>query len=150
MITIPGKDPFYQKLLSEHCELDHRVQAIEELFNAGHDAEEPRTRLLKMLKELLEQIERHFAEEEKGGVLEEAVCRLPRLCSQLAGVERRHQPLLEQLRALVGQAERCGTRPRDWDRLADAFSRFAYALRAHEAAENRIADEAFGKGGFCY
>jgi hypothetical protein len=27
--------------------------------------------------------------------------------------------------------------------VADEFSRFAYALRAHEAAEDRIAEEAF-------
>jgi hypothetical protein len=102
--------------------------------------------LTDLLANLLVRLKQHFAEEEAGGVLEEAASRLPRLAAEADAVEKQHEPLLRQLEQTVRQArgeDGKGSSGRD---LADSFARFAYALRVHEAAENRIAEEAFGNG----
>jgi hypothetical protein len=95
---------------------------------------------------LRDYLQHHFAEEEEGGVLEEAMCRLPRLCPRAAALERQHGNLREQMARIIEQAERCGCSAERRQAVARDFSRFAYALRAHEAAENGIAEEAFCEG----
>jgi hypothetical protein len=147
MIPLQGQDPFYVKMLAEHRELHSLLEAVESRLDAarGEASEEDPdwTALPELLKGLLACIEHHFTEEEEGGVLEEAMSRLPRLCPQVAALERQHKPLLTQLGQLVERSQGCGSSAKQWQSVARDFCRFAYALRAHEAAEDRIAEEAF-------
>jgi hypothetical protein len=149
MTPLQGKDPFYAKVLDEHRELRGRLAALEDKLaevlapapGRAPDYEE----LRKLLASLLVHVEQHFAEEEEGGILDEAMCRLPRLCPQAAALERQHKPLLQQLARIVERAGDCGSSENRWRSLAAEFNRFTYAIRAHEAAENRIAEEAFNE-----
>jgi phage regulator Rha-like protein len=69
--------------------------------------------------------------------------RLPRLAHEVAAVERQHAPLLRLINQLAQRAQNGGLTVDQWRSLADEFGRFVYALRAHDAAENRIVEEAF-------
>jgi hypothetical protein len=133
------------KFLAIHRDLHDLVEAIENHIAPTTRPHHWRSgrRLRELLHQLLLHLEQHFAEEEAGGILEEAMSRLPRLGPQAAVVERQHMPLLRQLGQIVQRAQGCGDSAEKWRSLADEFGRFAYALRAHEAAENRIAEEAF-------
>jgi hypothetical protein len=142
------RDPFYAKFKADHHELHGLVEAIEDRFTSlAQNAGEPtQSALTGLLDDLLVRLKQHFVEEEAGGVLEEATSRLPRLAAESDAVERQHAPLLRQLEQIVQQARGGDGEGRSGGALTDAFGRFAHALRAHEAAENRIAEEAFGNG----
>jgi hemerythrin len=142
------QDPFYTKFLADHRELHRLVKAIEDrLTSLAQNAGEPtQSALTDLLADLLVRVKQHFAEEEAGGVLEEAASRLPRLAAEADAVERQHEPLLRQLEQIVQEARGGDGKDSSGRALADAFGRFAHALRAHEAAENGIAEEAFGDG----
>jgi hypothetical protein len=146
MMTLQGQDPFYARFLADHRELNRMVEAVEHQLVSARDNSEARAALPGMLNDLLAHVRHHFEEEEQGGVLEEAMCRLPRLCSQATTVERQHAPLLAQLEQIVQRLQPLGESAEKCRSLADEFCRFAAALRTHEAAENRIAAEAFASG----
>jgi hypothetical protein len=150
MIPPQVSDPFYSKVLAEHRELNSLLVSVEDRLNRALGADPNGNpmwiELTERLKSLRDYLEHHFAEEEEGGVLEEAMCRLPRLCPRAAALERQHGELRKQMARIVEQAERCGCSAERRQAVARDFSRFAYALRAHEAAENCIAEEAFCDG----
>jgi len=145
MLPLEEHDPFYVKFVDVHRELHHVVEAVEKGIRAALHANDVAawSELPKLLQELRAHLQRHFAEEEAGGVLEEAMSRLPRLAPKFAVVERQHAPLLRQIDQLAQRAQNGGLTVAQWRSLADEFGRFVYALRAHEAAENRIVEEAF-------
>ena len=145
MMPVQGEDPFYLKFVDVHRDLHGLVEAVEERIRAAESDQAAWSELPELLDRLLVHLKQHFAEEESGGVLEEAMSRLPRLCPRVAGVERQHDPLLEQLGQVIQRARTCAGSVENWQSIADDFQRFANALRAHEGAENRIAEEAFGK-----
>lgn len=142
-----GLDPFYVKALAEHRELNRLVGEIEHKLtarlNAGICSGPDQIELPELFKVLLIHLEEHFKEEEAGGLLEEVVCRLPRLGPQATALERQHEPLLEQFRPIVEKAQNCGCSPDRWEPVAREFRGFLQALIVHEAAENRLAEEAF-------
>jgi hypothetical protein len=148
MMTLQGQDPFYAKFVTEHRDLNRLLEAVEKQLSAagGEHGGEARSVLPETIDDLLAHIERHFEEEEQGGLLDEAICRLPRLGPQVTVVERQHAPLLAQLGQIAKRAKEVGSSAGQWKALADEFRRFAYALRAHEAAENRVAEEALAHG----
>jgi hemerythrin len=145
MLPLEEHDPFYVKFVDDHRELHGLVEAIEKGIGAALTANDVAawSELPKLLQELRTHLQKHFAEEEAGGVLEEAMSRLPRLAHEVAAVERQHAPLLRLINQLAQRAQNGGLTVDQWRSLADGFGRFAYALRAHEAAENRIVEEAF-------
>jgi hypothetical protein len=143
-------DPFYVKTLDEHRELNRLVSEIERKLTArlssGECTGPDWTELPQLFKVLLIHLEMHFKEEEAGGLLEEVVCRLPRLAAQATALERQHEPLLQQLRPIAEKAQSCGSSPERWEQVAREFHHFVRTLIVHEGAENRLAEEAF-KGG---
>jgi hemerythrin len=145
MIQIPMKDPFYETVLADHRHLCGLVSALQGRFNACAEgrAGAARQDLPRMLEELLKHLQLHFATEEAGGMLEEAVCRLPRLSRQAMALEREHAPLLEQLGAIVKTARESGDLQPMCQELNGQFKEFCHDLLAHEGAENRLAAEAF-------
>jgi hypothetical protein len=149
MIPLEANDPFYTKAIAEHRELLQLVAGVEEKLAAALGDEEAPPDwqdLLCCLEGLLAHVREHFAEEEAGGLLDEAASRLPRLGPQTTALERQHAPLLRQLCAVVNQARTSGESEKHWHEVDREFRSFCKALLAHEAAENQIAEEAF-KGG---
>ncbi len=133
--------PFLVHLRTEHERLHADVREIERALAARSDPV-ALLKVLESLAELRDDLVRHFEEEERGGCIEEAVCRCPRLTREATAVEREHPVLLQRLRHLI---ERVGGGESGIDEnFVEEFQEFARTLHAHEAAENRILKEAFG------
>lgn len=101
--------------------------------------------LVKAVRKLQKHIEAHFAFEEQGGWLEEAVIRAPHLAHQLTLLEREHEPLRRHAAELVKMAETFGHGDQVIDELRDQFECFAERLLQHEADEDRMLAEGFNE-----
>jgi hypothetical protein len=100
-----------------------------------------RERLETCVTDLCGQLTAHFAEEETGGCLEEAVTRCPSVAGDIKPIMEEH-PLLDQLlRTLLAQISDPAATPAD---LQASWQAFYGKIHAHEAAETRILRMAFG------
>ena len=132
--------PFLVHLRDEHRELHNYVRDIQLQLRRSDSELEPNgmADLIERLSQLHTRLKRHFAEEEEGGCMEEAVSRQPSLSTQVRELEVQHPALLRQLEELIqrGRKERL---PANARRVVDTdFRAFAKALLAHEAQENRV------------
>ena len=138
--------PYLEHLHDEHRHIQQLVQVIQSEFfqgdpcRVGHDV---RARLPERLSELADVLQHHFAEEEAGGCIEEAVSRLPSLSTQARELEHEHTVLLSSLTQLVDRVRSTGLRDSSIQAVHAEFSSFARDLLAHEAAENRLLQQGF-------
>lgn len=135
------------QLQAEHVELRELLEEVHDRFAACHrKSGAARTQCLaKSVRQLQEYIEAHFAREEQGGWLEEAVVRAPHLAHRLTLLEREHIPLRKQIAQL---AELVSCDDCTADRLAQfqrEFDQFVVRLRQHEADEERVLAEGFNE-----
>jgi hypothetical protein len=96
------------------------------------------------LKRVREELAGHFAEEEDGGCLEEAVCSGRDLSAALRQIEKEHPLLLARLDQLIEMARSTNKTAQDWASLREAFATLCHDLHAHEAAENDLLRRGFG------
>lgn len=87
-------------------------------------------------------IHAHFALEERGGYLHEALAEAPRFSRKALDLERQHRRLSEASRELVELSSEAEDSHEGWKRVCELFEMFAVDLRAHEEAENEIASSA--------
>ena len=137
---------YVEHLLAEHRRL-HRMLLHARKAIAG-DSEPDRGnwtgKVIRVLRDTRAELKCHFAEEEGGGCLDEAVSFRPLLGPELKRIEAQHPRLLADLDRLIAQvADYNGTIQ---DRLAveRAFDELCRELHAHEAAENAILQQGFG------
>jgi iron-sulfur cluster repair protein YtfE (RIC family) len=132
---------------ADHARIRKSLQTVVRTFRET-DPHAPRREIalvmIELLTSLLAQLRRHFAEEQEGGSLEEAVCRCPSLSPEVRQLDEAHPELLTRLETLIArlrdpQPSR-GITSED-HRLLDEF---AQQLQRHEAAENNILSRAFG------
>ncbi len=132
---------------AEHRRLSHCLRGVERQWEAvglAPASSELFDHLLQELRALRAELARHFAEEEAGGCLEEAVSALPQLSREVARLEREHAELLEALDRLLLDM-RAGARRGSPVRTCEhEFRRLAARLRGHEAAETRILESCSG------
>jgi hypothetical protein len=98
---------------------------------------------------LRDELAQHFAEEEAGGCIEEAVCRCPRLASEARHVERQHPVLLDELDGVIALARVLQPGRVGRQTLLNEFDEFAANLKKHESAEDHILQVGFGTGIVC-
>ena len=140
--------PYINHLLAEHRRLHGmlaRARAAVRQMN-GPDRDATLYDVAHILEQVRTELAQHFAEEEQGGCMEEAVSRCPRLAEDANRIEREHVQLLAEIDRLIAEAkdgpENFAARiavERDFDELCTQ-------LHAHEAAENALLREAFGAG----
>jgi len=118
-------------------EIGHEVAA---LGRAGQP-EDSIAHLAQRLTDLRQQLQAHFAEEEAGGCLEEAVARCPSLNEDSKAIVAEHPLLDRMLEQLLVQTRNRAVSGADVQRDYRAFGE---KLHAHEAAENRLLQMAFG------
>src|SRR5688572_23467234 len=86
-------------LIAEHKRLDRMLRvarnAIMPLGAATGNV--PAADIVKLLGEVREELQHHFAQEEGGGCLEEAVSRCPSLSDEVRRIEAEHPRLLESI-----------------------------------------------------
>jgi hypothetical protein len=134
--------PYVRHLRVQHRRLNEALQRIGETF-LEKDIEAP-ARLVNGLAELRQDLAHHFAEEEEGGCLEEAVSRCPSLSADVRHVEEQHAVLLSELDDVIDDARQEQGDSAKGAPLLQEFGRFAESLRRHESAENRILQLGFG------
>lgn len=100
--------------------------------------------IVRILTQLREELERHFAEEEAGGCLDEAVSRCPSLSAEAKQIEAEHQEILAQIDRLTEQAGTLPPTPQNQFAIQQAFDQLYRRLQKHEAAENRLLAQGFG------
>ncbi len=123
-----------------HLRSEHRLLR-RAILEAVHGAHGPLDEFLAQLGHLRDELARHFAEEDEGGCLEEAVARCPAVADQAMWVAWEHPLLLKELDALTDQL-------REQQEVTDAwredFLRLTKKLIAHEDAEDRVMARALG------
>jgi hypothetical protein len=132
----------HERLKRMLCEIDHEFAR---LIPYGQFAA-ARVELAQRMHDLRNELLRHFSEEEDGGCLEEAITCCPSLGAQGSSILKEHALFRQMLDNLVEQA-------RDVDvssaRLQCNYQQFAEELRAHERAETRLLQMAFGESAEC-
>lgn len=98
------------------------------------------------LKHLRENLARHFAEEDEGGCLEEAVARCPNLGHDADRLEAEHPLLLDQLDQLIDRLLEADSKELLRTEVHQQYADFVSRLRAHERSENHLLQCGFGIG----
>ncbi len=98
-------------------------------------------RLETRITDLWDQLKAHFAEEEDGGCLEEAVTRCPALAVNLQSIMEEHSVLEQLLGQLLAEVSDPSIAPAE---VGAKWQAFYNKIRAHEAAETRLLRMAFG------
>lgn len=133
-------------LLSEHRRLHEKLRGVRLAITSsgGRGGKLPFPDVVQVLQQVREELQGHFAEEEAGGCLDEAVARLPRLSAEARRIEAEHPELLRQLDLLIEIAS--DHKRVSIDRLAfdKQFDELYRRLHAHEAAENNLLRQGFG------
>jgi iron-sulfur cluster repair protein YtfE (RIC family) len=139
--------PIITQVEAEHRQLHARLDEIRQLLRRApaNQLESQRVRFVELLYALRDFLHRHFVTEDRGGYLEEAGARVPRLSARIAAIERQHVALANQLGELIEQAEEAAPTPTAWHGLSAAFFDFRRQLLAHEASEHRILQEGFNE-----
>jgi iron-sulfur cluster repair protein YtfE (RIC family) len=131
---------------AEHAQMHHLLaEAREQMKTCKIDKGGMGPCMAETIGRLQERLTAHFAREEKGGWLEEAVVRAPHLAKQLTAIEHEHGPLLEQLRQLYNDAAKMPATGEGLTKLEHEFEAFATRLLAHEEAENAILCQGFNE-----
>jgi len=99
--------------------------------------------ILASLDEIHQHLEQHFAREEEGGYLEEALVHAPRLKSQAAELMAEHPLLLKKFGELVAAAKSGKKGQPQWPLLASDLSKAIDELVRHEMGENQLLQDAF-------
>lgn len=145
MASIDRADPVIMgHLLAQHRELHDLLVEVRGAFDqpAGAVA---RAAVAGRLGVLRQHLARHFEQEERGGFMEESLCRMPRLARAARGVLAEHPALLSELDGLL---ERLAARDNDgesWRQAGRDFETFAARLLAHERNENAVVQEGYNE-----
>src|SRR5262245_50052025 len=104
-----GCEAYAAHLLAEHRRLHVmlRLARAAVLQSGGPDRDATAKDVMRVLRQIRDELARHFAQEEAGGCLEEAACRCPSLSTQVRRVEAEHRTLLAELDKLIGRACDC-------------------------------------------
>jgi hypothetical protein len=104
----------------------------------------PGADIVKLLSEVREELAHHFAQEEGGGCLEEAVSRCPSLSDEVRRIEAEHPWLLESIDRLIAQARDSDHSVQGRIEVARGFDELCAQIDAHEGAENALLRKGFG------
>lgn len=143
-----GVHPFLERALSEHDELHHVVEKLQDWLHAEPAAEvtcEMVAQARDRLASLRGMIGKHFAQEEEGGYLEEAISHAPALAAPAAGLQRQHAELLRLADRMLRQANENYPPDVAWASMQTSLDQFAVKLLSHEAAENMLLGRAFNE-----
>jgi iron-sulfur cluster repair protein YtfE (RIC family) len=135
---------YLEHLQAEHHRLNCALLEIRHQFAELNRSTQPPdglAELTKRLEDLLKELRSHFAEEEEGGCLEEAVARCPSLGPQTKDLMGEHPQLARALEQLLAAMKDRAANQEAWQKQFEAF---ATDLRAHECAENRLLQTALG------
>jgi len=124
----------------EHTRLTELLERIQHTL-ASPQADP--AHVAEMFQELGAQLLAHFDQEEHGGYFTEVTERAPHLRSRASALEQEHADLAARLVALKQAAAMKNAEALGWQRLQQEFAGFFESFRVHEAAENKLLQEAY-------
>ncbi len=139
---------YLEQVRAEHYGLEQVLHQLTETMATAQAQQWPASstrHLVVLLTELINQMECHFAQEEVGGYMEEALSRAPRFSAQVAVLLRQHAEFANELRDLLARSQGGGDNPEFWKQLRAELQALLKRLKAHEAGENRIIEAAFNE-----
>lgn len=137
---------FMDHMRVEHRRLHKMLGEMRSAIASGDDqAEAPSFgHVVFVLQKLYEELKHHFAEEEAGGCLEEAVCLCPRLSAEAKRITCEHSEILDEVSGLIEQAKTLPANTKNRFAMGQELDRLGRRLQSHEAAENRLLSQGFG------
>jgi hypothetical protein len=133
-------------VLAEHRELFHLISEAKLAFNdTGRPLAKRREFAHERLTTLRDHLHDHFTQEERGGFLEEAVTRMPRLGRRMEEILQQHPPLLAELDSLTAALADSHLTAADWRQIGQQFETFVGHLQAHERSENAVVQEGYNE-----
>jgi hypothetical protein len=147
MTSIDRSDPvILGHVLAEHRDLFHLLLSVRSaLVAAGLPTPDRRSAVLASMHHLRDHLADHFAQEEQGGFLEEAVSRVPRLSAAMRSILGQHPGLLADLDRLIGDLEASPADPGAWVRASRDFEAFSARMTDHERSENAVVQSGYNE-----
>lgn len=147
MPSLDRPDPVIMgHLLAEHRELFQLISRAKQAFaDTGRPLAKRREFAHATVESLREHLSDHFAQEERGGFLEEAVTRVPRLGRRMEEILQQHPPLLAELDSLTAALADSQLDATDWREISQQFETFVGHLQAHERNENAVVQEGYNE-----
>jgi hypothetical protein len=128
-------------ILAQHRELHAQLGTVRDCLAASRPGV---ARLRAALETLRHHLDAHFAQEERGGFLEESIARLPRLSAAARAVVGEHPALLAELDDLIRSLETADSAAA-WARIAAGCERFIRHLLEHERNENAVVQQGYNE-----
>jgi hemerythrin-like domain-containing protein len=94
-----------------------------------------------LIHRLTQSLQTHFEHEERGGYLQDALTAAPQLSALAQRLLEEHAWFLATLDAVHQQIASAST-PQSWRTIADVYAGFCNRFDEHEAAENRVLQDA--------
>ena len=138
--------PFVALIQNEHRELHRRVDELGKALERREGCDslaQCRDLYGRRLTGLRACLLKHFAEEECGGYMEEALSYAPQLASEAADLEREHPVILRALDRILTRLNRIELTEQSWAEVKAEFKNFSQLLLSHEAHENRVLQHGF-------
>jgi hypothetical protein len=135
-----------EHLITEHRRL-HRMLRLARaaiVGSGGPDGDTTCADIVRILRQVREELAHHFVEEEAGGCLDEAVSRCSSLWAEARRIEAEHPHVLDDLDRLIAQALDCDRSVEKQVALKRGFDELCRQLDAHEAAENVLLRNCLG------
>jgi len=146
MSAIDRTDPVIMgHLLAQHRELHDHLVDVRAAFASPAASPEGIAEARRRLERLRGLLAGHFAQEERGGFMEESIARMPRLSKAVRGVLAEHPALLAALDKLLEQLAARDSAPEAWRQAGRDFEVFASRLLAHERNENAVLQEGYNE-----
>jgi hemerythrin len=137
--------PYLEQALADHRDLHRRIATlrcrleccVENVTKSDFD------NAVASLRDLRNRLQAHFAREEAGGYLDEAISRMPRLASKADRLQRQHAQFVTWADRILQRAVVAEPWQSAWEELRDEFSRLAARIETHEYAEDELLSKAF-------
>ncbi|HWB12285.1 MAG TPA: hemerythrin domain-containing protein [Gemmataceae bacterium] len=131
----------------EHREMGNLLQRVRHATADGCDWSHDAAREARTAIEALERrLRQHFAQEEEGGYLEQALAAAPRLSRPAAELLRQHPAMLAQASTALSTAREAVSDSTRWSVLKQQVEELMSALVGDERSESAIVQEAFNTG----
>lgn len=130
--------PLMGRIQHEHGELKHLLRDLDDILHQSSSRLADRQQVFcGRLSDLRRYLKAHFAEEEAGGCMEEALSYAPHLATEAAALEREHPVLLHELDMLLTKSGLKPT-PDSWKQCEAECAAFVSNVLEHERRENHL------------
>lgn len=137
---------YVQHLATEHRRLHGILRHLRDslVYAVGPDEAPSFSEVVRILVRLRDELARHFAQEDAGGCLDEAVSHCPTLSAEVRRIESEHPQLLAEVDRLVARAKQLEPTTVNQFALDHEFEALFHRLRTHEKSEADLLRQAFG------